>query len=298
MKILASGMSGTIGLELLPALAAKGHEITRLKTGAVSGEHQIAWDPLRPVDPAQVSGFDAVVHLAGENIFGRWTAKKKTAIRDSRVLGTRNLAEALAGAEKKPEVLISASAIGFYGSRGDEVLTEESSAGTGFLAEVARDWEAATQVAAAARIRVVNLRIGVVLSAKVGALAKMLTPFRFGVGGKLGNGRQGMSWIAVQDAVGAIEHILNGHSFIGQFNLTAPNPVSNAEFTKTLGQVLRRPTVASVPALALRIALGREMAEETVLSSQRVLPKRLLESGYQFKYPKLEAALRAILGQG
>lgn len=298
MKILASGMSGTIGLELLPALAAKGHEITRLKTGAVSGEHQIAWDPLRPVDPAQVSGFDAVVHLAGENIFGRWTAKKKTAIRDSRVLGTRNLAEALAGAEKKPEVLISASAIGFYGSRGDEVLTEESSAGTGFLAEVSRDWEAATQVAAAARIRVVNLRIGVVLSAKVGALAKMLTPFRFGVGGKLGNGRQGMSWIAVQDAVGAIEHILNGHSFIGQFNLTAPNPVSNTEFTKTLGQVLRRSTVASVPALALRIAIGREMAEETVLSSQRVLPKRLLESGYQFKHPKLEAALRAILGQG
>lgn len=297
MKVLASGMSGTIGLELLPALSAEGHEITRLKTRALTGPGQLAWVPLKPLDPARVSGFDAVIHLAGENILGRWTAKKKQAIRDSRVLGTRNLAEALAKALKKPEVLISASAIGFYGSRGNEVLTEESAAGNGFLAEVARDWELATQPAAEAGIRVVNIRIGVVLSAKVGALAKMLPAFRFGVGGKLSSGNQWMSWIAVQDAVRAILYLMNGRSFSGRSNLTAPNPVTNAEFTKALGNVLRRPAFATVPALALRLLLGREMAEETALSSQRVLPKRLLEAGYNFKYPELQPALRAILAK-
>ena len=297
MRILASGMSGTIGLELLPALIAAGHQVTRLKTGPVTGTDQIGWDPLKPLDSAQMSGFDAIIHLAGENIFGRWTGKKKAGIRDSRVLGTRNLAGALAQATKKPEVLISASAIGVYGSRGDEVLTEESSPGTGFLAEVTREWEAATQVAAEARIRVVNIRIGVVLSPKVGALTKMLPAFRLGVGGKLASGNQCMSWIAVQDAVGAIMHLLNRRSFSGPANLVARNPVSNAEFTKSLGRVLRRPTVATVPAFILRLILGREMAEETVLASQRVMPKRLLESGYQFKYPELEPALRALLAR-
>jgi uncharacterized protein (TIGR01777 family) len=295
MKILASGMSGTIGLELLPALAAQGHEVTRLKTGAAGGPGQIAWDPLQPLDSALVSGFDAVIHLAGENIFGRWTAKRKAGIHDSRVLGTRHLAQALAGAAKKPGMLISASAIGFYGSRGDEVLTEESAGGTGFLAEVSREWEAATQPAVAAGIRVVNLRIGVVLSEKAGALSKMLASFRLGLGGRLGSGKQWMSWIAVQDAAGAITHLLNGCSFSGAFNLAAPNPVTNAEFTRILGRVLHRPAVATVPAFALRLILGREMAEETVLSSGRVLPRRLLESGYRFKYPELEPALRAIL---
>ena len=295
MRILASGTSGTIGAALMPALKVQGHQVVRLKTGMARGPDEIAWDPLRPIDPALVSGFDAVIHLAGENIFGRWTPQKKAAIRDSRVQGTRNLCQALAEAAEKPRVLLAGSAIGYYGSRGDEVLTEESAPGTGFLAEVSRDWEAAAQPAADAGIRVVNLRTSVVLSAKGGALAMMLPPFRLGLGGKIGSGRQWISWIAIDDEVGAILHCLNDDSFSGTVNLAAPTPVKNADYTRVLGRVLRRPTVATVPALAVKLVLGREMAEETVLCSQKVMPGRLPASGYVFKYPELEEALRSLI---
>ena len=295
MRILASGASGTIGSALLPGLKAQGHEVIRLKTRAARRADEIAWKPSQPIDPGLVNGFDAVIHLAGENVFGRWTPRKKAAIRDSRVQGTRNLSQALAQAAQKPRVLLAGSAIGFYGSRGDEVLTEESPVGRGFLAEVTSEWEAATKLAAEAGIRVVNLRTSVVLSPKGGALAKMLPPFRLGLGGKIGSGRQWMSWIAIDDEVGAIVHLLNDHSFSGQVNLTAPHPATNAEFARTLGRVLRRPVIATVPSFAVKLVLGSEMAEETVLSSQKVMPARLIASGYKFKQPELEPALRSLL---
>lgn len=296
VKILVSGTSGTIGSALMPALKARGHEVVRLKTGVGHGPDEIAWDPLRPIDPALVSGFDAVIHLAGENIFGRWTARKRAAIRDSRVQGTQHLCQALAQASQKPRVLLAGSAIGYYGSCGDEALTEESSLGLGFLAQVSRDWEAGAKPAAEAGIRVVNLRTSVVLTAKGGALRMMLTPFKLGLGGKIGSGRQWMSWIAIDDEVGAIIHLMNDHSFSGPVNLAAPNPVTNSDFTKALGGVLHRPTVATIPAFAVKLVLGSEMAEETVLASQKVMPRRLPANGYVFKYPELEPALRSLLG--
>ena len=295
MRILITGASGTVGSALLPALKAQGHEVVRLKTGVARGPDEIPWDPLEALDPALVSGFDVVIHLAGENIFGRWTQRKKAAIRDSRVQGTQHLCQALAQAVRKPQVLLAASAIGYYGSRGDEMLTEESGVGTGFLAEVARDWENATKLAADGGIRVVNLRTGIVLSAKGGALAMMRTPFRLGLGGKIGSGRQWMSWISIDDEVGAILHCMNDRSFSGPVNLAAPNPACNGEFTRVLGRVLRRPVIATVPAFAVKLILGTEMAEETVLSSQKAMPARLTASGYKFKHPELEPALRGLL---
>ena len=291
-----SGVSGPIGAALLPYLDSQGARITRLVREPVRGPDQISWDPLRPLAPAAVSGFEAVIHLAGESVAGRWTKAKKKAIRESRVLGTRHLAQALAQTQSRPRVLICASAIGFYGSRGDEVLTEACPAGDGFLPEVTREWEAASRIAPDAGVRVVNLRLGLVLSPKGGALAKMLTPFRLGLGGKIGSGKQWWSWIHVDDIVGAVHHALQTDSLSGPANLVAPNPVRNEDFTKTLSSVLKRPAWFSVPALAARVAFGKMAADELLLSSVRVEPARLRDTGYAFRFEDLQAALEDLVG--
>jgi len=290
-----SGVSGPIGSTLVPVLKEAGAQVTRLvRSRTASDQQTIFWDPAQPLSPDAVSSFDAVIHLAGETIVGRWTAAKKTKIRDSRVLGTRNLAEAIAQAKSKPRVFISSSAIGYYGDRGDEVLDEQSTAGSGFLAEVCRDWEAATQPAAHAGIRTIQIRTGVVLTASGGALGKMLTPFKLGVGGKIGSGRQWMSWIDIQDMVGAILHILGTDSLQGAVNLVGPNPVTNAEFTKTLGHVLSRPTIFPMPRFAAKLAFG-EMGETVLLGSQKVAPTRLGGSGYIFQFSNLRGSLEHLL---
>jgi len=277
----------------VPSLKSRGFQVTRLVRGPVSGEDQISWDLAKPLAPESVSGFAAVIHLAGESVVGRWTSGKKTKIRDSRILGTRNLAQSLAQAKDRPRVLISASAVGYYGDRGEELLREDSPSGSGFLPEVCREWEAANQPASDAGIRTVQIRIGVVLSPAGGALQKMLPPFRMGVGGNIGSGRQWMSWIHVQDLVGAVHHILKTDLLQGPVNMVAPKPVTNAEFTKALGSVLSRPTIFPVPAFAAKLAFG-QMAEEVLLGSQRVEPAKLIASGYPFQYTDLRKALEAV----
>jgi uncharacterized protein (TIGR01777 family) len=249
------------------------------------------------VDTGGLEDMDAVVHLAGENIAsGRWTAERKRRIRDSRVRGTRLLADSLARLKEPPKVLVCASAIGYYGNRPEETVNEDSSSGSGFLPEVCREWEKATKPAEESGIRVVGTRFGIVLSPSGGALAKMLLPFRLGAGGKIGSGQQYMSWISLDDAIGAIDHALVTESLAGAVNVVAPRPVTNSEFTKTLGQVLRRPTLFPMPAIAARLLLG-EMAEELLLASIRVEPARLLATGYKFRHPDLEGALRQLLGK-
>src|SRR5580700_2431986 len=276
-KILVSGVSGPIGAALLPSLRSSGWTVVRMTRGAAAGQStdhdsgQIAWDPAVAIDPELVSGFDAVIHLAGESIFGRWTDAKKQKIRESRVAGTLNLASALARAEEKPKVFICGSAIGYYGNRGDEALSEQSATGTGFLAEVCREWEEAAMPAVEAGIRTAHLRTGIVLSPKGGALRAMLLPFKMGLGGRTGDGRQWMSWIDVQDMVGGIHHILKNELLRGPVNMVAPEPVTNAEFTKTLASVLRRPAIFPMPAFMAKLAFG-EMAEDVLLASQRVEP--------------------------
>jgi uncharacterized protein (TIGR01777 family) len=235
------------------------------------------------------------VHLAGENIFGRWTAEKKRRIRESRVAGTRLVSEAIAGLTRRPRVLLAASAVGYYGDRGAAELTEETPPGDDFLARVSRDWEAATGPAARAGVRVVNLRFGIVLASAGGALAKMLPAFRLGLGGRIGSGAQYFPWIALEDALGAILHALATESLAGPVNVTAPHPVTQLEFVRTLGRVLRRPAVLPLPSLALRLVFGREAAA-MMESGQRVLPARLLASGYRFRFAELEPALRRLLG--
>lgn len=268
--------------------------MVRLVRGPAAGNEQIAWDPAKPISSNAVSGFDAVIHLAGESIIGRWTDAKKRKIRDSRVEGTRNLAEALARAKDRPQVFVCGSAIGYYGNRGDELLNEESGAGSDFLASVCRKWEMATQAAAHAGIRTVQIRTGVVLSSKGGALGKMLTPFKMGVGGNIGDGRQWMSWIDVRDMVGAIHHILKTDLLQGPVNMVAPKPVTNAEFTKTLASVLSRPAILPMPAFAVKLAFG-EMGETVLLGSQRVEPERLVASGYPFRFRELRESLQSVL---
>ena len=293
-RILVSGVSGPIGSALLPSLKSRGYSVIRLVRGTISGDDQISWNPTQPIAPEAVSGFSAVIHLAGESIVGRWTKTKKTKIRDSRVAGTAALAEALARAKNKPQVFVCSSAIGYYGDRGDEVLNEKSEPGTGFLPDVCREWEAATQAAILAGIRTVQMRTGVVLSPRGGALGKMLTPFEMGVGGKIGDGRQWMSWIDVQDMVGAIHHILNSDLLHGPVNLVAPKPVTNTEFTKTLASVLARPAILPMPAFAVKLLFG-EMGETVLLGSQRVEPTQLVMSGYPFRFSSLRASLENIL---
>jgi uncharacterized protein len=293
-RILVSGVSGPIGAALLPSLRSNGVSVVRLVRGQPTGNEQIAWDPAIPLSGATVSGFDAVIHLAGEAIFGRWTAARKEKIRDSRVVGTFNLSSALSQAEDKPKVFICGSAIGYYGDRGDETLREESAPGTGFLSEVCQDWEEATTPAVQAGIRTVNLRTGVVLSPRGGALGAMLTPFKLGLGGRIGNGRQWTSWIDVRDMVGAIQHILKNDLIKGPVNLVAPNPVRNAEFVKTLAAALSRPAIFPSPAFAVKLAFG-EMGEEVLLGSQRVEAGKLISSGYQFRYRELMASLAGLL---
>ncbi|MBL9083232.1 MAG: TIGR01777 family oxidoreductase, partial [Planctomycetales bacterium] len=258
----------------------------------------IRWDPdAGEIDPSALEGFDAVVHLAGENIAGgRWNEERKRRILESRTKGTSLLAGALAKLKNPPKVFACASAIGFYGNRGDETLDERSPAGEGYLADVCKQWEAAAEPARAAGIRTVNMRFGIVLGMGGGALAKMLTPFKLGAGGNLGSGKQWMSWVALDDAVGAIHHALFNEALTGPMNVVAPTPVTNAEFTKTLGRVVARPTIFPMPAFAARLALG-EMADALLLASTRVLPQALQLTDYRFRFPTLEEALRHLLGR-
>jgi len=256
---------------------------------------EISWNPLAPIAPATLSGFDAVVHLAGESVVGRWSPAKKKAILESRVLGTRNLATALGQTADKPRVFICASAVGFYGDRGDEILNEQSLPGQGFLAEVCREWEDASRVATDAGIRTVNIRIGLVLSQNGGALEKMLTPFRLGLGGRIGSGRQWLSWIHIDDIVGSIHHAIRTESLSGPVNLVAPNPLRNVEFTKILASVLGRPAFFPVPEFALKLAFGEMAARELLLSSVRVEPAKLAASGYEFRFKDLRNALENLI---
>ena len=299
MRILITGSSGLIGSALVAHLRGQGHQVVRLVRRAVApGEDVAVWDPAAgKLEPSALEQADAVVHLAGENIAGlRWTSKRKERIRESRVRGTQFLSASLAQLAVPPRVLVSVSAVGFYGSRGDEVLTEESPAGSGFLSDVCQEWEAAAEPARQKGIRVVNLRIGMVLSTKGGALPAMLPAFKAGVGGKLGDGRQFISWIAIDDLTRAISHAISTESLSGPVNAVTPNPVRNVEMTKALGKVLRRPTFFSVPSFAVRLIFG-EMGDALLLSSQRVEPRRLMDSGFTFQFPDFETSLRHLLNQ-
>jgi len=299
MNILISGSTGMIGSALIEALKSQDHRATRLvRSPLQSSEPTVQWNPAAgTLDAKDVEGFDAVVHLAGESIAAsRWTDAQKAKIRDSRVKGTTLLSETLAKLAKPPKVLVCASAIGYYGNRGDTILREDSGAGTGFLADICREWESAAEPARKKGIRVVHLRIGVVMSPKGGALAKMLLPFKMGVGGIVGNGRQYWSWVSLDDVVGAILHALTNENLSGAVNAVAPRAVTNAEFTKTLGKVLSRPTIFPLPGFAARLVLG-EMADDLLLSSARIEPARLSASGYQFKHSELEGALRDLLAR-
>ena len=316
MRVLVSGSTGFIGSALIPSLQAHGHDVVRLardrgrqpeevpqRAGAAAarpsnsghGSGTISWDPMAGrIDQAALEGIEAVVHLAGESIVGRWTPRKRAAIRDSRVLGTRLLCESLARLARPPAVILTASAIGYYGDRGSEPLDEDSRSGEGFLAEVCREWEGAALPAAQRGIRVAALRIGVVVSPAGGALGKMLPIFRLGLGGVIGNGRQYWSWIAIDDLIGAIEHALVTPSLTRAVNLTAPTPATNREFTRELARALKRPAVFPLPAPVARLMLGH-MADELLLASARVSPSRLLATGYIFRHPELPSALRDLL---
>jgi len=296
VNIAISGSHGFVGSAVTETLWGAGHQVTPIVRGESAVETGIAWSAETGyVDAAKLDGIEAVVHLAGESINGRWTPEKKALIRESRVKGTRVLSEALAQLAKPPQVLVCASAVGYYGDRGDELMHEENEPGGGFLAGVVREWEAATEAAAKKGIRVVNLRIGVVLGAGGGALAAMLTPFKMGVGGRVGSGRQYMSWIALDDVVGAVEHALATESLRGPVNVVSPNPARNLEFTKALGRVLWRLTIFPLPAFVVKLVFG-QMGQELLLEGQRVDSAKLAASGYTFRYPELESALRRAVG--
>jgi uncharacterized protein (TIGR01777 family) len=308
LRIAITGSHGLIGSTLVPFLTTGGHEVRRLVRaggrrdahaggqGATGGD--ILWDPQRmQLDPAELEGLDAVIHLAGETVAERWTGEHKRAIRESRVNGTTLLARAIAGLSDPPKVLISASAVGYYGDGGDRLLDESAPPGRDFLAGVAQAWEEAAQPAAARGVRVVHPRFGVVLSPAGGALARLLPAFKLYGGGRLGSGRQWMSWVALDDVVGALHHLLFSESVAGPVNVVAPNPVTNEEFGRTLGRVLDRPAKVAVPAFVIRAMFG-EMAETMLLAGQRLAPRQLLESGFRFRHPVLEEALRFELGRG
>jgi hypothetical protein len=295
MRIAVSGSSGLVGSSLVTALHDARQDVAPLVRAAGSGTDGIPWDVVAGPDPGALEGVGAVVHLAGENIAdGRWSEARKQRILDSRVEGTRGIAAALARMQTPPGVLVCASAIGFYGDRGEEVLREDSAPGRGFLPEVCQAWEGAADPAREAGIRVVHLRFGIILSAEGGALAKMLLPFRMGLGGKIGSGAQYMSWITLDDVVGSILHALQTEGLEGPVNAVAPEPVTNREFTKALGRVLSRPTLFPLPGFAAGLVFG-EMADELLLASTRVDPARLRDTGYTFRHPDLEPALRHLL---
>ncbi len=297
MRVAITGSSGLIGTALIEALRTGGHEPIPVRRGP-AGPGEISWDPVAgTIDPAQLSGVDAVVHLAGAGIGDhRWTDDYKREIRESRTRTTNLISEAIAAADNGPRILLSGSAIGFYGSRGDEILDESSAAGSGFLAQICIDWEASTAVAMAAGVRVALLRTGIVLSPHGGALKKQLPLFRFGLGGKFGAGTQWQSWISIDDEVAAIVYLLE-HEVDGPVNLTAPHPVTNAEFTKTLASVLKRPAILPVPSFGPKLLLGAELAQNLLFDGQRVVPAVLESSGYRFAHPDLETALRSLLGR-
>jgi uncharacterized protein (TIGR01777 family) len=297
MRVLVTGSHGLIGTELVGRLTGAGHQVTRLVRSS-PGPGEAAWDPAAgTIEADKLEGHDAAVHLAGVGIGDhRWTDEHKKAVLDSRVQGTGLLARTLAGLSSPPKVLASGSAVGFYGDRGDDELTEADGRGGGFLADVVSAWEEAALPAADAGIRVVLVRTGVVLTAKGGALKKQLTPFKVGLGGRLGSGRQWLSWISLDDEVGALMHVLASEAVAGPVNLTAPEPVTNADFTATLARVLRRPAVLPVPTVALNALFGKEMVTEMLLAGQRVLPAALQASGFTFAHPGLEETLRHTLG--
>ena len=299
MRILVAGSKGMVGSALIPLLEAEGHEISRLvrSEGEAVDERHIHWDPMRGgVEAIELEDQQVVINLAGENIAAkRWSASQKEKLRASRVMGTKGLTDAFEKQLNPPQLLINASAIGIYGNRGEEVLSERSENGHDFLAELGQQWEGVTEKARQMGIRVVLLRFGVILSPNGGALAKMLTPFKMGVGGILGSGKQYMSWVTLDDVVAVIRYAINNDIMSGPYNVVSPNPVTNEEFTKTLGKVLNRSTFLSMPAFAAKVAFG-EMADALLLASQRVIPKRLQESHYKFKHTKLEDALRHVLG--
>ncbi len=297
MKILVTGATGLVGTTLVRTLESAGHEVWRASRRASTGGRSVQWDPQNGVlDATRLSGLDAAVHLAGESIAsGRWTDEKKKVLLESRTLSTKLLGQTLAALTPLPKVLVSASAVGFYGGdRGDEVLDEGSAMGEGFLAEICRDWEAETRYAHRAGIRTVQTRFGIVLSKDGGALPRMLLPFKLGLGGRLGSGKQYMSFVSLEDVVAAIVFALTNESLAGPINVVAPNPVTNAEFTKALGRALHRPTLFPAPEFAIKLLLG-EMGEQLLLGGQRVVPKRLLDAGFSFRHATIDAALAAIL---
>ena len=297
MKIVVSGASGLIGTQLVAKLSSSGHEVVRLvRRSPKPGE--IQWNPKSgTLDAAALEGVDAVIHLSGAGIGDkRWTDGYRKEILDSRTATTALLATTMASLSRKPSVFLSGSAIGIYGARNDEQLTEVSTHGTGFLAEVCEQWEAAAKPAVDAGIRTVYLRTGIVLSPKGGALKKLLPLFKLGVGGKFGSGKQWQSWISIDDEIGAIEHLLTAN-VSGAVNLTAPNPVTNAEFTKVLASVLKRPAIVPVPTFAPKIVLGGELADALLFTGQRVIPAALNASGYMFKHTTLESAFRSLLSK-
>jgi uncharacterized protein (TIGR01777 family) len=295
LLIAVTGSSGMIGSALVRSLVADGHSVRRLVRRAARASNEVAWNPERnEIDAQALSGIDALVNLAGENIAQRWTRESMRRIRESRVRATSLVAATMASLAPRPRVLVSGSAVGYYGGRGDEVLDETSSAGNDFLAAVCKDWEAATSPARDAGVRVAISRTGIVLDRRGGALAKMLTPFRLGVGGHLGNGRHWMSWIAISDMVRALRFLLEYDRADGPFDLTAPNPVDNAEFTRTLASVLHRPAIFPVPQLALELLYG-PMAKGAALASQRALPRQLLVNGFDFRLPDLREAIDSVV---
>ncbi|MDQ1434265.1 MAG: uncharacterized protein QOF59_1081 [Actinomycetota bacterium] len=297
MDVAISGASGLLGSALTASLQAEGHRVLRFVRGGVTGGDTIGWDPDEGrIDAPALEGLDAVVHLAGQGIGEhRWTPEQKRRIRESRTKGTAALAGAVASREHKPKVFVSASAVGYYGDRGDEMLTEDSKPGTGFLPEVCTAWEAETKPASDAGIRTVILRTGIVLSPQGGALKQMLLPFRLGLGGKQGSGKQWMSWIAIDDHVAAMRAALDDERLRGPLLLTAPNPVTNADFAHALGHVLHRPTVLPTPMLPLKLRYGGELVDTLLLSGQRATPTRLVAVGFRFEYPVLEPALESML---
>src|SRR2546421_5330792 len=292
MKFLITGASGLVGSALHKSLRDQGHELLLASRSPEEDDEHVQWSVDQGFAEAQkLEGLDAVVHLAGESVNGlRWTEEKKKAIRDSRVLGTRNFVDTLSKLKDRPKVLVAASAIGFYGERGDEELTESSAAGDTFLAEVCKAWEAEARRGEEAGIRTVLLRTGIVLSKNGGALGTMLLPFKFGLGGVIGSGKQWMSWISLDDHVAVIDHVIQNENTRGAVNSVSPRPVTNQEFTKAMGEVLYRPTFLPLPEFVVSMALG-EMGDELLLVSEKVLPKRLEAAGFTFKYPEIRQAL-------